>query len=49
MLKNRKLLLRSGIIAGLITLNCFCCFFFRTRLADVPPVTSPVIVAFSEK
>jgi hypothetical protein len=49
MLKNRKILLSSGIIAGLITLNCFCCFFFRTSLTDLPLVTPPSIVTFSEK
>lgn len=32
MFKNRRLLISGGVITGIMTLNCFCCLIFRTRI-----------------
>jgi hypothetical protein len=52
MLKKRPLLTRGGAAAGLIFLNCFCCFIFRTRFPDfaavVPlPIAAPIELILS--
>jgi hypothetical protein len=39
MSKHRRPLLRGGVIAGLIVLNCFCCLVFRTRFPSSDSVT----------
>jgi hypothetical protein len=48
MVKNRRLLLSGGTVAGVIVLNCFCCLIFRTRFFTSEAVNLTATTAFSD-